>query len=139
MRKDEIGSNRLKASLLIMALVIAAPWCVQVAIDVQTDIRIAQANESSLDDSFLEEFANLRGFSEIRYMGEAGVCSFESALAPEPALRELRGGMEEKGWSAIPTGDSLSASFFKSKGAYRWAYVSCGQVEGATVFVCHVA
>ncbi len=136
-------AERLKAAVLVMVLIVAAPWFVAGLLHAEKAVyavRQPPSLESSVaNDTLNREFVDLSGYSAVRIDERAGVCGFESQASPEQTLSNIALELEEKAWICVPSGDGVSASFYKAEGEYRWAYVSCGRVQGVTVVICNLA
>ncbi len=138
MRGSLCWEQRFKAALLSVFLVLAAPWCISAYLGWEQSVHSALALGASANDELTREFIDINAYQSVHFQEEAGVCSFESEQSPRDTLEAMRVGLEKKSWTCVPSGDGASASFYKSEGSYRWAFVSCGQVEGTTVVVCNI-
>ena len=136
-------AERLKAAVLVVILIVAAPWCVTGLLHAEKVVYAARQppdlGGSVTSNALNREFVGLSGYSAVRIDESAGVCGFESQISPEQTLSNIALELEEKDWICAPSGDEVSASFYKAEGEYRWAYVSCGRVQGTTVVVCNLA
>ena len=136
-------ADRFKAAVFVVVLIVVAPWCVTGFLQVEKvayAMRQPAEPESGVANNALNrEFIDLSGYSAVRIDESAGVCGFESQASPEQTLSNIALELEEKAWTCVPSGNGVSASFYKGEGEYRWAYVSCGYVQGVTVVVCNLA
>ena len=136
-------ADRFKAAVLVVVLIVVAPWCVTGFLQVEKmsyAMRQPAEPESGVANNALNrEFIDLSSYSAVRIDERAGVCGFESQASPEQTLSNIALELEEKAWICVPSGDGVSASFYKAEGEYRWAYVSCGCIQGTTVAVCNLA
>ena len=136
-------ADRFRAAVLVVVLIVVAPWCVTGFLQVEKmayAMRQPVEPESGVvNNALTREFVDLSSYSAVRIDESAGVCGFESQASPEQTLSGSALEVEEKAWTCVPSGDGVSASFYKGEGEYRWAYVSCGRVQGVTVAVCNLA
>ena len=131
-------SNRFKGAVLIVFFVLAAPWCIAQPVQFQQKLEMAEQSDSSSLDILNREFIDLNRYSSVRFHEETGVCGFESEASARQTYEDILMELEEKSWVGVPS-DETSASFYKTQGTYRWAYVSCATVQGTTVVVCNLA
>ena len=136
-------AERLKAAVLVVILIVAAPWFVTGLLHAEKAVYAVRQppdlGSSVASNALNREFIDLSSYSAVRIDESAGVCGFESQASPEQTLSGIALELEEKAWTCVPSGNEVSASFYKAEGEYRWAYVSCGRVQGVTVAVCNLA
>lgn len=60
---------------------------------------------------------------------------FTLAYGSEEALALLVDELEGKGWNAVSNGEQGIGTFVKKSGTYRWAAVTCTEVDGAASVV----
>ena len=148
MNKLACKKDRLKAAMLVVALVLAAPCCIAGLLRLETILGelggFAQGG-TPLSQTLKEgnalahDFIDLSDYSLVRFDEATGICGFESSVSPEQTLSDIAAKLEEKAWTAELLESETSASFYKAEGTYQWVYVSCGCVQGATVVVCYLA
>lgn len=136
----------MREALLVVLLVLAAPLSISAFIELEQGFSLAKeasgevlcaAGEDDLPQDFLDFKAN-PAYAAVRFDKDASVCGFESSISPEQTREAIREELEGNDWVCLPS-DETSLCFTREQGAYCWAYVSCGQVEGKTVVVCHLA
>lgn len=66
---------------------------------------------------------------------EGVVVGFTFKGGASSAFDRLRTDMEEKGWTYVSSGSQTAATFAKDVGAYRWATMTCTEVDGGTAVV----
>lgn len=132
-------NERLRAALLIVVLVLAAPWVVEEALSAQRDAFVLQALADSQEATLTSEFVSFDSYESVRMQEDLGVCSFESGLSAPETLTRICADLEGKGWTCVSSDQVNNACLAKDDGVYGWAYVSCGSIDGTTVAVCNIA
>lgn len=79
------------------------------------------------------------GRAGLRVGAGGSVVGFEAEKGPEQAFDEVRRLLDERGWTAVPSGGRAGGSFVKEAGRYRWAYVSCVKAGDTTSVVVQCA
>lgn len=131
--------ERFGGAVLVVVLVLAAPWCIAAVLQAQQNAGMHQEPSGAEIGQLSSNFLDMSPYSSVRFQREAGVCGFESQASPQQTLKDIQKELEEKQWVCVPSENETSASFYKAEGTYRWAYVSCGLVQNKTVVVCNVA
>ena len=129
----------MRAALLVVLLVLAAPWVVEGALNLGRDAYVFGALAGSQDAALSSEFVNFDSYDAVRVQEELGVCSFESGLSASETMTRICADLEEKGWTHVSSDQAGNACLAKDEGVYGWAYVSCGSIDGTTVAVCNIA
>ena len=129
--------DRAKAAFLVVFLILAAPWCVEHVLQIQQKVALVQQTDQGKLIALKRDFIDLGSYSSVRFHEQTGVCGFESDSSPYQVFQDICLQLEENDWACIPAGET-SASFYRDKGTYTWAYVSCGSVQGSTVVVCNL-
>ena len=89
--------ERLRAALLVVLLVLAAPWVVEGALNLGRDAYVFGALAGSQDAALSSEFVNFDSYDAVRVQEELGVCSFESGLSASETMTRICADLEEKG------------------------------------------
>ena len=167
MSDDVIKRRRIAATLIVAAIVLAAPASSLVlgrqaaehsgeaasalhasSIVCETDpLATLSALEEAvaIDDAapayFLEEIGLVDGAYDVRASADGRVVGYSVDLDAQKAEQALTTLMSQSGWSEVPLGQDGAATFVKDDGRCTWALVTCTQAEGATciVYRCVVA
>lgn len=138
-REKNCWKERFVGAVLVVVLVLAAPWCIAVVLQAQQNACMHQEASSTEIGQLSSNFLDMSLYSSVRFQREAGVCGFESQASPQQTLKDIQKELEEKQWVCAASENETSASFYRAEGTYQWAYVSCGLVQDKTVVVCNLA
>lgn len=76
---------------------------------------------------------------DVVVSAEGALVGFSDDGSPERVFSSLSEELYSKGWTLLESGSDTQASFVKDEGTYRWLYVSCIQMSGATSIVVQCA
>ncbi len=100
--------------------------------------RKIEALPTELPASFTSEVLSLRNCSDLYGSPQAGVVGFTVEGSADRAFKRVSSELVSGGWHAIKSGTSTCGSFVKDRGLYRWAFVSCVEMNGTTSVVVQV-
>ena len=87
---------------------------------------------------FEQEIGLPIGARDVRVNGDGSVVGYVMDESPPTAFNRIRSQMEDAGWTEVPLGSILGATFVKAGGSCTWALASCVEVGCSTsvVFRC---
>lgn len=107
--------------------------------DAITQLELLVNQTSTLPEWFQEEAGALPGAHDVRVSGSVVGYTVEGNDAD--VLKELQAHMTSRGWTCVPLGGIVGATFVKESGSFTWALVTCTQVGSVTSVVtrCNLA
>lgn len=76
---------------------------------------------------------------DVRVGGQGRVIGLNLPGTAAQAFSQMRQGLEEAGWTAVPSGQDACGSFVKETGLLRWLMVSCYQAKSQANVVVQCA
>ena len=100
--------------------------------------RAAESAPCRLPSYFEQEIGLPAGARDVRVNGDGSVVGYVMDESPPTAFKRLCSHMEDAGWTEVPLGSVLGATFVKEEGSCTWALASCVEVGCSTsvVFRC---
>ena len=98
----------------------------------------AESTPCRLPSYFEQEIGLPVGARDVRVNGDGSVVGYVMDKSPPTAFEQLCSHMEDAGWTEVPLGNILGATFVKEGGACTWALASCVEIGCSTsvVFRC---
>ena len=85
-----------------------------------------------LPSYFEQEIGLPAGVRDVRVNDDGSVVGYVMDESPPTAFKRLCSHMEDAGWTEVPLGSILGATFVKAGGSCTWALASCVEVGCST-------
>lgn len=82
---------------------------------------------ASLPVEFESEVIAVDGFDEVLVAGGGSIVGLLGRGSAAHAYAELCAELEERGWSAVESGQGGTSAFVKAEGRYTWLLLSCSE------------
>ncbi|MDO4501795.1 MAG: hypothetical protein Q4D06_01305 [Coriobacteriia bacterium] len=76
---------------------------------------------------------------DVRIGGQGRVVGFSLPGSAADAFARMATGLEEAGWTTVPSGQDVCGTFVKEDGRLRWLLVSCSDAGGSASVVIQSA
>lgn len=93
----------------------------------------------AVPEVFAEECLDVSWRDGVMVVPDGPLVGFIGEGAPQDLFAAVSSELCGKGWTLLESGSGTQATFVKDEGLYRWAYVSCAEVPGATNVVIQCA
>lgn len=90
---------------------------------------------SALPEGFEEECFSVEGYRNARSSDGGRIVGAITEGSAQKAFEACCAKMLEKGWTAVSSGQPTRATFLKTTGRYRWAYLDCTGIGGSVSIV----